>query len=391
MVMLQAQSLRRSTMSSLGQSGQVGDLKIQASFGQKGVSCTTTTGSNGNKLRQGFIQPPSSQPCQFTADFVSEVFTVDCGTYYSFEYTGNANPADVVFTWDFGADSAPQISNEANPMDIGYSVIGQKIVRLTVSDGDCETSSVLTLDVTDTAFSVELLGLTDAGCFGDENGTVTLNAVGGVEPIGYKWADGRTTAMIDNLAAGSYDYTVTDSDGCEYTNSVTIEGPTEAGALTSSITDAKCTNTADGAIDITVLNLGTDLTFDWSNGDTSEDISGVNPGDYSVVVIDENGCKATATFLVQNDCEPDKLPDIITPNGDGVNATWVIPDIDKYPNNKVQIFNRWGSLIYTKEAYTNDWDATIDGEELPAGAYYYVLDYNNGESQRACGSITVIR
>ena len=76
---------------------------------------------------------------------------------------------------------------------------------------------------------------------------------------------------------------------------------------------------------------------------------------------------------------------VLETNIDRTNVTAIIP------NNKVQIFNRWGSLVYLKDNYNNEWDATVDGVPLPTGAYYYVLDYNNGETAQLCGSITVIR
>jgi gliding motility-associated-like protein len=103
---------------------------------------------------------------------------------------------------------------------------------------------------------------------------------------------------------------------------------------------------------------------------------------YSVLAwtIDNGMCGSTSdtvTFILQ-DCETLKIPDAFSPNGDGTNDVFYIPNLEYYPNNRLQIFNRWGALVYEGAPYKNDWDgrsthsATI-GEELPVSAYYYVL------------------
>jgi len=95
------------------------------------------------------------------------------------------------------------------------------------------------------------------------------------------------------------------------------------------------------------------------------------------------GITSDTVVYVLQDCETLKIPDAISPNGDGVNDVFYIPNLEYYPNNRLQIFNRWGALVYVGAPYKNDWDgrsthsATI-GEELPVSAYYYVL--NLGES-----------
>ncbi|OFX69879.1 MAG: hypothetical protein A2X12_11910 [Bacteroidetes bacterium GWE2_29_8] len=74
------------------------------------------------------------------------------------------------------------------------------------------------------------------------------------------------------------------------------------------------------------------------------------------------------------------IPQIISPNGDGVNDFWIIPDIDYFKNSNVKIFNRWGSLVYEKNTYVNDWNGISDkSEDLPDGTYYYIIDLGNDE------------
>ena len=71
-----------------------------------------------------------------------------------------------------------------------------------------------------------------------------------------------------------------------------------------------------------------------------------------------------------------------TPNGDGVNDTWIIPGIDNYPNAKVTVYNRWGHEVFTALGYQNNWNGNnrTNSSKLPAGSYLYVINYGNGQA-----------
>ena len=84
--------------------------------------------------------------------------------------------------------------------------------------------------------------------------------------------------------------------------------------------------------------------------------------------------------------------DAITPNGDTYNDTWNILGIASYPNAVVQVFNRWGALVHETPgglAYVA-WDGTREGEELPVGTYYYIIDLKTNDDPQS-GPITIIR
>ena len=83
--------------------------------------------------------------------------------------------------------------------------------------------------------------------------------------------------------------------------------------------------------------------------------------------------------------------DAISPNGDGWNDTWDIPGIEYYPDASIQIFNRWGAIVYQSSGSSYiAWDGTRSGNELPVGTYYYTIDFNNGNDPQS-GPITIIR
>ncbi len=81
------------------------------------------------------------------------------------------------------------------------------------------------------------------------------------------------------------------------------------------------------------------------------------------------------------------IPNAITPNGDGKNETLVIENIDKFPNNELIIFNRWGNIVFKSKPYHNEWD----GANLPDGTYYYILNINQEVGDVLKGDVTIIR
>jgi len=79
-----------------------------------------------------------------------------------------------------------------------------------------------------------------------------------------------------------------------------------------------------------------------------------------------------------------------TPNGDGVNDTWDIPALAAYPDCTLNIFNRYGTLVYNSIGYAKAWDGNYNGKPLPVGTYYYVLDLKNGKKPMS-GPVTILR
>lgn len=82
---------------------------------------------------------------------------------------------------------------------------------------------------------------------------------------------------------------------------------------------------------------------------------------------------------------------IITPNGDGKNDTWVIKNIDQYPNNSVKVMDKSGNVVYSKQGYTNDWDGTYNNGPLSQGTYYYIVDFGADTGLVYRGFITIVR
>ena len=98
---------------------------------------------------------------------------------------------------------------------------------------------------------------------------------------------------------------------------------------------------------------------------------------YTLKLTDEHACISLDSVIVNVVI---LIPTIITPNGDGVNDFFVIDKVDDYTESTLTIFNRWGTVVYSKSSYKNDWNGkSKNGNDLPDEIYYYLLDFGNGE------------
>jgi len=101
--------------------------------------------------------------------------------------------------------------------------------------------------------------------------------------------------------------------------------------------------------------------------------------EYTAVATTDEGCEktATVTVLVEGNFGLDP-GNILTPNGDGKNDTWVIWNIHTFPGAVVTVLDMSGREVYSKKDYTSDWDGTYKGQKLAEGAYYYIIDLGSG-------------
>lgn len=80
-----------------------------------------------------------------------------------------------------------------------------------------------------------------------------------------------------------------------------------------------------------------------------------------------------------------------SPNHDNVNDLFIIGNIQDFPNNTLDIYNRYGQNVFSKTSYQNDWDGSYMGNELPAGTYFYILDTHDAKGGKYHGEVTIIK
>jgi gliding motility-associated-like protein len=136
----------------------------------------------------------------------------------------------------------------------------------------------------------------------------------------------------------------------------------------------------------TVLNAvasGLNLNYSWApgiylNNDTIPNPICTPSSDvlYKLIVKDPLGCTSTGDIMVKILKHP-QIPNVFSPNSDGINDRWQIKYLSDYPDCTVDIYNRYGQPIYHSVGYANAWDGTLNGKQLPAGTYYYIIDPKN--------------
>ncbi|MFM7089206.1 MAG: SprB repeat-containing protein, partial [Bacteroidota bacterium] len=131
----------------------------------------------------------------------------------------------------------------------------------------------------------------------------------------YNWSNGGNSFATSNLAPGKYVFTVTDANACQIKDSVTLTGPT-ALVVSGSKTDILCFGQTNGAVTLTNPSGGTaPYGYFWSNGASTQNLSSLAPGFYSVTVSDANNCKDTLDFQVDQPAAPLSADIAATPAG----------------------------------------------------------------------------
>ena len=136
-------------------------------------------------------------------------------------------------------------------------------------------------------------------CFGGCDGEATVQATGGFAPYSFLWDDpsAQTNSTAVGLCSGTYGVTIIDANGCDTNTTETLSEPNEM-ALSAVATGETGVGANDGTIDLTISGGTTPYVFAWSNGTTTEDLTGLSSGNYSVTVTDNSGCSDTLSIEV---------------------------------------------------------------------------------------------
>jgi len=110
---------------------------------------------------------------------------------------------------------------------------------------------------------------------------------------------------------------------------------------------------------------------------------------YKLLVSDAFGCSSSAQLAIKLVMSP-VIPNVFTPNGDGVNDTWQIKNLDHYSDCEINIYNRYGQLVHHCIGYIKEWNGTTNDKLLPAATYYYIIDLKTGTAPLR-GFVDIVR
>ena len=305
--------------------------------------------------------------------------------------TGGLAPYTYAWSPSTGLSSATTSNPNTSPA-------ANIIYTLTVTD---DTGAVATdqIGVYINAIAFVTAGKDTSIC---ENSQATLggpdNITGG--GISYSWTPNTTLSSstsphpISMPGVTSTTYTLTATfTGCPpKTSQVTITViPTpaiSAGTDTTIFEGATATLHATGAYNY-AWGSGTTLTYVYTANPNAEPI--VTTTYYLYGTDESNKCPSYDSVIVNVEPSDDiVIYNTFTPNGDGNNDLWYIGNIYKYPENKLEIYNRYGKLVYKVNEYLNTWDGKAYGEQLPSGTYFYNLDLGPGFNKYH-GTVTIIK
>ncbi|MFO7843759.1 MAG: gliding motility-associated C-terminal domain-containing protein [Bacteroidales bacterium] len=211
----------------------------------------------------------------------------------------------------------------------------------------------------------------------------------GDEVSSYLWQDGSNGETFIASEEGDYWVRVTDEYGCVSSDTAgLIVHPLPEVDLGPDTT----LNADDQSVTFDVSEFGTFYNwFDGSNASTYTAYAQLETQEIWVEVTNDYGCIGADTVYVE--FGEFTIPTAFTPNNDGHNDVWKIDFLFNFSEVTVDIYNRWGELVFHSDGYSSDkyWDGTNqNGRKLPMDAYYYVIDLHNGEQPKV-GTVTLIR
>ncbi|MGC9331445.1 MAG: gliding motility-associated C-terminal domain-containing protein [Bacteroidales bacterium] len=252
---------------------------------------------------------------------------------------------------------------------------------LTVTDDNgCTVTETCTIYMPDSPVQV-YVSASNVSCPGGADGSASATAMGGTPPYHYIWYEGGGAIAngenLTGLPAGDYSVEARDDNDCSDVTSFVLTQPPSI-VIETAVQQASCREYDDGEAAISVSGGTAPYSYEWSNGDTVPAIQELLSGNYYVTVTDFNECvEMTNVYVPENPRLCLRIPNAFTPNGDGVNDTWVIEYINEYPRARVSVYNRWGQKLYDAKAGDEPWDGTYKSKKCPAGAYTYVVDLHN--------------
>tara|TARA_B100001250_G_scaffold162262_1_gene139419 strand:- start:13806 stop:16721 length:2916 start_codon:yes stop_codon:yes gene_type:complete len=275
-------------------------------------------------------------------------------------------------------------------LDILSDTIGNAVISPILCEG---IYFAITTDISSNCIAIDTLTVefyTPLGLFDITSTTIYPDSsLWGFPPYTYLWSNGQVTLHAD-ICPGDHWVEVVDVNNCLIREDFTIE-------------DIIITlDPASAIIECDIENLDVDLTasasggtspyyFEWWNGSVVNPINlGISPGNYSVSVLDDNGCAADTSFVIAT-MTSECIPNVFTPNDDDINDTWSLEDSFLFEDSEVKVYNRFGRLVFQSIGYHDQWDGTNEkGDDVVDGVYFYSIEIGNG-FDKIIGAVTILR
>ncbi len=337
-----------------------------------------------------YVGPAAGFPLQFgLPTFMQSYFDTTSNPYDFTRLPGNCMDRNITFKinrlsgidsvkWNFGDMGVSQALQPTHT----YTAPGFYDVKLIVYKIDCSGLNDTINRKIWIASSGEFLGADTSSCN-------VLSLQIGVEEIfgaNYLWNTGFTGNKITTTGFADY-WLEIDQNGCKMRDTIRVSQmaqPTVSLGIDTSVCRYK---------PVILKTVSSDYdSYLWSTGETTASIFVNQIGTYHVTV-SKNSCQASDTVQVLiGDCDV-YIPSAFTPNNDNLNETFGLVDNTVLQYFNLQIYSKWGQLVFTSNDVTQKWDGTFKGKKMPNGAYLWMLNYTNirGRKFYEQGTVMLIR
>ena len=325
------------------------------------------------------------------------------------QFTNNSLPSTslLTFVWDFG--DGPPLSSGINPTHQYLSTdtfyVKLTATSLAVLNGNiigCAHDTTIAITTIHPQPKADFVFNKPSVCLGD-NVIITDNT-DGKDGIVNQWhwdlGDGTTQSInpVNKTFKDTVTYNVTmytiNSFGC---NSDTVTKPFTVYPYPYVNAGPDRFVLEGGQIQLESISYGNDLQYAWTPVQYLNNSSIPNPVvkspatdmTYRLTVTARGGCISADEVLIKLLKFP-SIPNTFTPNNDGINDTWRIDYLNSYPDNRVQIFTRSGTVIFESKGYSKPWDGTFKGKPLPFDTYYYIIEPGSGRDP-ITGYVTILK
>jgi len=314
--------------------------------------------------------------------------------------TSSPDNAPITYQWNFG-DFSSNLSTQ-NPTHV-YATSGYYSVTLTATTSfgcSADTSKILSsfYDKPVAMFAVS----PDTLCQGTNNVFADLSPIPGNPIQSWNWNFGDGTSSTSSSPVKNYSrpgnyvisLTVKNVAGCTsdpFKDTVIVY-------LQPKITAGPSFIVPEGTIIRfnPTVNDSSVLQFLWTPSGDFPDPTILRPTllamhnqQYTLTATGQGNCTASSSLTVKI-LKPVIVPNSFSPNGDGINDTWKIPNLSDYPGCNVEVYNRYGQLVYRSYGYGTPWDGRYNGSVLPFATYYYIITLKNGFAP-VTGSVTIVK
>jgi gliding motility-associated-like protein len=313
-------------------------------------------------------------------------FLVCPGTSMWIGATASGAIPDYTFTWGDGT--------VGDSIYVELPLTGPEIFIVTVTD-DCTSAPV-----TDTVFValhpiLEITALADTFTIcPNDPAYLDVITIDGAAPFVYSWTTGASTPSTTVNPGTTELYYITVIDDCD-------QSRTDSVLVTVNVGQPQSLFVSDQTICVTDTAF---IVADYSGGFGGQQFSWTGVGvltqsghnasmlhqnavqSYNVLAIDACGGAISTSFDVYTeDCQL-VIPNVISPNGDSFNETFFIINMDKHPNSRLEVYNRWGKMVYENDNYQNQWN----GDDYSGGTYYYILTPSDPNQGPFTGELTIL-